>query len=521
MIDYQYNGPGAATKRGDLNFTYDSHQRPIQVRRFDRLIAEYVYNPFGERVKKVVYDRQGTGTVTYFLFDGSSLSAQTDGDGQLIDQYVYLEDHRPVARLSAREIQAIHTDHRGAPRLVTDSATRVIWQASYSPFGAATVEIEEINLPHRLPGQQLDVETGLHYNYYRHYDPSTGRYTTSDPLGLIAGYNTYNYVGGNPLSATDPSGLIIFNPVSVGDAMSSLRLGLYFLDTAGATGALARFLVGVAAVGASPVVIGGTVVAVAALAVHFARNGNNEAEFTQDIGGVKPSPEHFEALRAELARYDLDRSRELDWEGSDSWDDFFWLQGILLTTQSRYVDDHAECDEDDHPLLSEAARAVEAAGAAVDAAQRATEKAAENLAKCVEAADKIKKVLFSNKRDPNSGNVQGYHGYLARLLEQICGASPPDTAGWLDHERLLDDQRKELARNMEVLNGNECLLGDHLSEEEQNMIEDIRNPNSNWHPQNTPHLGRDHFFCEDAESLVRQASGGRIVSRIQRIFNEF
>ena len=99
------------------------------------------------------------------------------------------------------------------PRLVADATGTTVWRwdqaepfgdspASENPSGAGTFD-----LPLRLPGQYYDAESGLHQNNYRDYDPSIGRYSESDPIGLAAGTNTYTYVGGSPLSWSDFLGL--------------------------------------------------------------------------------------------------------------------------------------------------------------------------------------------------------------------------------------------------------------------------------------------------------------------------
>ncbi|MER0242853.1 RHS repeat-associated core domain-containing protein [Streptomyces sp. HSW2009] len=104
---------------------------------------------------------------------------------------------------------AIVTDPIGTPQeLVTPTGT-LAWSPRTTLWGTPLPTLpnpQNVDCPLRFPGQYDDPETGLHYNYFRHYDPETGRYASPDPLGLKAGWNQHGYVG-NPLGWLDPLGL--------------------------------------------------------------------------------------------------------------------------------------------------------------------------------------------------------------------------------------------------------------------------------------------------------------------------
>jgi RHS repeat-associated protein len=112
-------------------------------------------------------------------------------------------------------IYYIHNDHLGTPKLLTNSSGQAVWRATADPFGQASVNEDvdgdgvSVVFNLRQPGQYYDGESGLYYNYFRYYDPETGRYITSDPIGLAGRVNTYTYVLNNPLKYVDPTGLII------------------------------------------------------------------------------------------------------------------------------------------------------------------------------------------------------------------------------------------------------------------------------------------------------------------------
>jgi RHS repeat-associated protein len=107
----------------------------------------------------------------------------------------------------------ISPDQLNTPRAVADNSGKVIWSWASEPFGSMPPnedpdgDGQRFTFNLRFPGQYFDQETGLHYNYYRDYDPQTGRYVESDPIGLFGGMNTYAYVSGSPLSFMDLFGL--------------------------------------------------------------------------------------------------------------------------------------------------------------------------------------------------------------------------------------------------------------------------------------------------------------------------
>jgi RHS repeat-associated protein len=133
----------------------------------------------------------------------------------------------PIAAVvNGTNVYGVHSDHLNTPRRLTRSDGQVVWQWAYSAFGdeepttgakrftspatnpsTGRTHLEAVTFNLRYPGQVVDGETGLSYNYFRSYDSRTGRYTQGDPIGLQGGWNRFGYVGGNALSWVDPRGL--------------------------------------------------------------------------------------------------------------------------------------------------------------------------------------------------------------------------------------------------------------------------------------------------------------------------
>lgn len=212
IIGHDLAGNRTSDQNGNRTLEYNNAGRLFRVYEGETLIATYTYNYQGQRTRKVT----ATGTTVYHYDINGSLISETDELGVPIKDIVYRATV-PVAQidvgLTTESITYLHTDHLGTPRRGTDENGIVVWTWDSDAFGATAANDDPdgdgvntvINL--RFPGQYYDEETRLHYNYFRYYDPSTGRYITSDPIGLAGGLNTYSYALNNPLYWIDPDGL--------------------------------------------------------------------------------------------------------------------------------------------------------------------------------------------------------------------------------------------------------------------------------------------------------------------------
>jgi RHS repeat-associated protein len=205
-VVYDYDNNGNTVSANNRTFVYDSSNQLIEVWDNTNQIAGYTYNGAGQRIKK--WTSSETRIFHYDL--KGHLIAETTQGGTMIAEYVSIGDQLLAMITKPGETEIVsyfHNDHLGTPQVLTNDSQTTVWKAAYTPFGGAEISIQTVANPFRLPGQYYDAETGLHYNYFRYYDPTTGRYVTPDPIGLEGGINLYPYVAGNPLRWIDLLGL--------------------------------------------------------------------------------------------------------------------------------------------------------------------------------------------------------------------------------------------------------------------------------------------------------------------------
>ncbi|MEW2102705.1 RHS repeat-associated core domain-containing protein [Streptomyces cellulosae] len=229
---YRHDGQGRVVRRvtkllsggrREWRYVWNAEDQLTDVMTPDGRHWHYVYDPVGRRIAKQLLAGDGTTVLEQvsFFWDGDDLAEQTDGavslswdwaGGQVpISQRVRgtgpIGPDTPQDRIDER-FYAIITDLLGTPTELVDAEGDVVWTQSTTLWGVRVAASggSGIECPLRFPGQYFDVETGLHYNHHRYYEPGTARYLSPDPLGRTPAPNHYAYVK-NPLQWKDPLGL--------------------------------------------------------------------------------------------------------------------------------------------------------------------------------------------------------------------------------------------------------------------------------------------------------------------------
>ena len=206
-----HDAAGNITQDASRSYTIDAAGHIKDVSIAGAAAGTYVYDASNQRTRKTA-----SGIKTHYVYGrGGLLYGEYDASGAMIREYVYL-DGEPLAQVDAgEELIYLHTDHLGTPRVATNASGIEVWRWTSDAFGNGTpTGSATVNL--RFPGQYYDDESRLHYNWNRYYDPETGRYISSDPIGLTGGLNTFAYVGANPVMFVDPEGFQIAAVACIG-----------------------------------------------------------------------------------------------------------------------------------------------------------------------------------------------------------------------------------------------------------------------------------------------------------------
>ncbi|MEU3529769.1 DUF6531 domain-containing protein [Streptomyces sp. NPDC038707] len=225
-------------------YTWTTEDRLIEVGTPDGERWRYTYDPLGRRLCKYRLMQDGTqADRTDFSWDDTRLAEQRGADGRVTTWDYEPGTHRPIAQTDhwrsaigrdasflarlaeesapghASVFQTVITDAVGTPTELVTAEGETTWQSRTTLWGtflAGPAESSSADCPLRFPGQYADAETGLHYNYFRYYDPETACYLSQDPLGLKPGPNPSAYIR-HPGTWSDPLGLYGCELTDLGD----------------------------------------------------------------------------------------------------------------------------------------------------------------------------------------------------------------------------------------------------------------------------------------------------------------
>jgi RHS repeat-associated protein len=192
------------------NYEYNNRGRLSQLTIGSTLTASYTYDGLERMAVRTTQNMTPSGTTHYVYDRAGRLLMEASSTGAVQTEYVWLDD-TPLALFenldtSSPQMYYMHPDHLDRPTKMTDVNQNVVWDAYYWPWGDVRSITGTATNNLRFPGQYFLVESGLHYNWHRHYDPTTGRYIQADPLGFVDGPSVYAYASSMPPMKFDPNG---------------------------------------------------------------------------------------------------------------------------------------------------------------------------------------------------------------------------------------------------------------------------------------------------------------------------
>ncbi|HXH47836.1 MAG TPA: RHS repeat-associated core domain-containing protein [Terriglobia bacterium] len=171
--------------------------------------ATYKYNSLGQRVERFL--TSGSYTFDYlFGVGGEELGLYSAGGATWFDQDVPMG--RRMLVMYGSPSRFLHTNNLGTTTVTADQTGAELQDELFYPWGQAWTSTGQPYDRH-FAGMQGFENPGLVYpTDFRKYNPALGRWMTPDPLaGDVTNpqsLNRYAYVLNNPVSNTDPQGLL-------------------------------------------------------------------------------------------------------------------------------------------------------------------------------------------------------------------------------------------------------------------------------------------------------------------------
>ncbi|WP_077759371.1 RHS repeat-associated core domain-containing protein, partial [Escherichia coli] len=205
---------GDCSAQGELwEYRHDASGRRTE-KRCDRKKIRFTYLWDGDSIAEIrEYRDDKLYSVRHLVFNGFELISQ---------QFSRVRQAHPsvAPQWGTRTNHAV-SDLTGRPLMLFNSEGKTVWRPGQTSLWGLALSLPadtgypdprgELD-PEADPGllyagQWQDAESGLCYNRFRYYEPETGMYLVSDPLGLLGGEQTYRYVP-NPNEYIDSLGLV-------------------------------------------------------------------------------------------------------------------------------------------------------------------------------------------------------------------------------------------------------------------------------------------------------------------------